>query len=1037
MSLKSITGEEQLAKKSYILLGGGMPAAARIGALFGASSMIALALAAPVVAQTSAAGTASTPPTESNVAPVDNGAATDSTSARKAAAPKDEAVSPGASVANRTSSGQTSAGAEIVVTGLRGSLQRNLDIKRTSSGIVDAISAEDIGKFPDSNVAAALQRLPGISIQRDGARGDPTGVTVRGFGGDFVTTLYDGRRVSSATGGRQIDFSTVGADFVGELDVLKTPDDALSASAIGATINIKFPKPFDHPGFRLAATGAGSIQDAAGKVAPTGGLLLSDTFADDTIGILVDGIYTRHDTQTDRVFVSGWEGGMFAPCQIGVSPAACSPTSDSTSAAWANPANRNSVVGWYQQQYGAERQQIRDERIDGRIALQWHPSESLLFTIDDNFSRQKINTTTAGFGVWFNQGALRNITQDGNGTVTNFTQDGTPFDFQAATNSQILQTNQLGANVKWDVTDHIHVDGDASWSKSYLNPGHNIGSLGGDIGYGGTLGTTLGVAVNGNSDNHIPVISTYGPNGNTSEFLDQDLIGTHVATNQTQRNSDDIKQARLEASYSGDNGLKIRLGGQYVKDVFNLHNENTFFNNFWQAYAGYGAASGSAGGLPIPPGLITGTYSTKNFIPGFSGALPPELPIYSSVAFQNYLQSLGNPYAQNIPGFNYPAPGDTTNGLNNYDGILSAVTDPGSVQHISEQTWSGFLTISQTTELAGMPFHMNFGAREEVTKIVSSGLGTVPLSLTLASNDKTAYVIAFSGTQPVSTKSSYAYFLPSIDLSLDVTNKLKLRFDASRTLTRPPLNKLTPVLTGVGGRVGSLVATGGNPKLKPYLSDNFDVGAEWYYHSNSYFSVDFFAKHVTNFIVTGTQRETINDVIDPATGQPGIFTVQSSLNGPTATVKGVEVALQHVFGNSGFGFNANATFVDTNKPYNANDISQTGFAVTGLANSANFVGFYDKNGFQARVAVNWRDEYLLQFGQNQNNSAFGAEPTFVNASTQVDFSSSYDITKHINVFFEALNLNDAVQSTHGRFKNQLLDVFHYGRRFTLGAHVRF
>jgi len=994
----SIRGEEELAKASNILFGDKGTSRGRACALFGASSLLALALATPAFAQ-----------------------------ADTAAAPTDAAAAP--------TTNQSAAGSEIVVTGLRGSLQRNLDIKRTSSGIVDAISAEDIGKFPDSNVAAALQRLPGISIQRDGARGDPTGVTVRGFGGDFVTTLYDGRRVSSATGNRQIDFSTVGADFVGELDVLKTPDDALSASAIGATINIKFPKPFDHPGFRLAVTGAGSIQDAAGKVAPTGGVLLSDTFADDTIGILVDGIYTRHDTQTDRVFVSGWEGNRFAPCQIGASPANCSPTSDPTSAAWANPANRNSVVGWYQQQYGAERQQIRDERIDGRIALQWHPSESLLFTIDDNFSRQKIDTNTNGFGVWFNSGDLRNIAQDANGTVTNFTQAGTPFDFTAGKNTQILQTNQLGANVKWDATDHIRVDADASWSKSYLNPGHNIGGLGGDIGYGGTLGTTLGVAVNGNSDNHIPVISTYGPNGNTGQFLDQALIGTHVATNGTQRNSDDIKQARLEASYTGDNGLKIRLGGQYVKDVFNLHNENTFYNNFWQAYGGYGAASGRTTGVPIPPGLITGTFSTKGFIPGFAGALPPELPIYSAAAFQNYLQSLGDPYAKNIPGFNYPT--SATDGLNGYHGILSPVTDPGSVQHISEQTWSGFLTISQTTDLAGMPLHINFGAREEVTKIVSSGLGTVPLSLTIPSSDPTAYVIAFSGTQPVSTKSSYAYFLPSIDLSLDVTSKLKLRFDASRTLTRPPLNKLTPVLTGVGGRVNALVATGGNPTLKPYLSDNFDVGAEWYYHRNSYFSVDLFAKHVTNFIVTGTQRQTINNVIDPATGQPAVFTVQSSLNGPTATVKGVEIALQHVFGDTGFGFNANATFVDTNKPYNANDISQTGFAVTGLANSANFVGFYDKNGFQARVAVNWRDEYLLQFGQNQNNSAFGAEPTFVNASTQVDFSTSYDINKHFNVFFEALNLNDAVQSTHGRYKNQLLDVFHYGRRFTVGAHVRF
>lgn len=927
---------------------------------------------------------------------------------------------------------QKDAAGEIIVTGLRGSLQRNLDIKRTSPGIVDAISAEDIGKFPDSNVAAALQRLPGVSISRDGSRGEPTGVTVRGFGGDFVTTLYDGRRVSSATGGRQVDFSTVGADFVGELDVLKTPDDALSASAIGATINIKFPKPFDHPGFRLAATGAGSIQDGAGKVAPTGGLLLSDTFADDTIGVLVDGIYTRHDTQTDRVFVSGWEGGLFAPCQLAGSTATTCAPSDSTTAA---ASDRKSDVGWYQQQFGAERQRVRDERVDGRIALQWHPSEELLVTLDDNFSRQKIHTTTNGFGVWFNQGDLRNVQQDGNGTVTNFTQAGTPFDFTAGLNTQVLQTNQLGGNVKWDATEHLHFDVDASWSKSYLNPGHNIGALGGDIGYGGTLGTTLGVQVNGNSSSHIPVISAYGPNGDASQFLNQDLIGTHVATNGTQRNSDDIKQARFEGSWTGDNDLKIRFGGQYVKDRFKLHNENTFYNNFWQAYGGYGLPSGRTTGVPIPAGLITGTFSTKNFIPGFSGALPPELPIYSAAAFQNYLESLGDPYAQNIPGFNYPT--NSTDGLNNYHGVLSAVTDPGSVQNIVEKTWSGFVTISQTTDIAGMPLHINMGAREEITNITSSGLGTVPLSLTIPSSDPTAYVIAFSGTQPVSTKSSYSYFLPSLDLSLDVTDKLKLRFDASRTLTRPPLNKLTPVLTGVGGRVNALVATGGNPKLKPYLADNFDVGAEWYYHRNSYFSLDLFAKHVTNFIVTGTQRQTINDVIDPATGQPAVFTVSQSLNGPNATVKGVEVALQHVFGNSGFGFDANATFVETNKPYAAHDISQTGFAVTGLANSANFVGFYDKNGFQARVAVNWRDEYLAAFGQNQNNSAFGAEPTFVNASTQVDFSSSYDVTKQISVFFEALNLNDAVQSTHGRFKNQMLDVFHYGRRFTVGAHVRF
>src|SRR5690349_3884383 len=177
---------------------------------------------------------------------------------------------------------------EIVVTGLIGSLQRNLDMKRAASGVVDVITSEDIGKFPDSNVAASLQRVPGVSIQRAGTRGEPTGITVRGFGGDFNETLFDGRRISTAQGGRSIDFSTVGADFVGSLTVLKTPDVSLSASSIGATVNIAYPKPFDHPGLRFSAGVAANEQEEAGSVQPSGGFLFSDTFGEDTFGVLVD-----------------------------------------------------------------------------------------------------------------------------------------------------------------------------------------------------------------------------------------------------------------------------------------------------------------------------------------------------------------------------------------------------------------------------------------------------------------------------------------------------------------------------------------------------------------------------------------------------------------------------------------------------------------------------------------------------------------------------------------------------------------------------
>jgi TonB-dependent receptor len=343
-----------------------------------------------------------------------------------------------------------------------------------------------------------------------------------------------------------------------------------------------------------------------------------------------------------------------------------------------------------------------------------------------------------------------------------------------------------------------------------------------------------------------------------------------------------------------------------------------------------------------------------------------------------------------------------------------------------------------------MPLKINAGVRDEYTDLTTVGLGQLPTSLTVQPSDHTAYQVGF-GPQTIQTgKNSYQYLLPNLDLNLGVTDDLQIRFDASRTLTRPPLNQITPVLNvGSSQRVGALVATGGNPNLMPYLSDNVDLSAEWYYQSNSYLSVDVFNKNVTNFIVQGGTTQNINGVVLPGpdgvtpSATPGQFTVTTNVNGPTANVYGAEFAVQHVFDDTGFGFQANATVVGTNKPYNPNDLSISGFAVTGLADSANVVLFYDKEGFQARVAATWRDSYLDRFGQAQNNSAFNTEPTFVNTNTQVDFTTSYDITSQINVYFSALNLNDSTYSTHGRYSEQLLDMVDYGRRFTVGFHFKY
>jgi iron complex outermembrane receptor protein len=939
---------------------------------------------------------------------------------------------------------------EVIVTGIIGSLQRNLDIKRDAPGVVDVITSEDIGKFPDSNVAASLQRIPGVSIQRAGTRGEPTGITVRGFGGDFNETLIDGRRISTAQGGRSVDFSTVGADFVGSLTVMKTPDVSLSASSIGATVNIAYPKPFDRPGMRFSAGVAANEQEEAGSVQPSGGFLFSDTFADDTFGVLVDALYTKRETDANRVFVSGWEGGKFAPCQL---TAACTGTQ--------NDAVNHTIVGWWQQQTGAEQSQNTDERIDGRVAFQWKPSDSTMLTIDDNFSRQKLETSTYGFGLWFGINDLRSVQLDDKGTVVDYRQAGTPMDLNGGFEERTVKTNQLGVNLKHSFSDSLSIDADVSYAKSELNP-NGGGFDGADIGYGGTIGMNVGVAVTGDSSSHLTEMSGFGPNNDQSRYLDPSVIGSHVLVRTLQENTDTLKQARFTTTWQQDN-LKLKVGGAWSNDEFELQGSNTFANNFWQAYGGYGAPSGRTSGVPIPSSLYRGTIGTSGFIPGFSGAgaLPPSLLVYNSHDLYAYLKGLGDPWAQQINGFNYPGPIHDPNdptpppvptlanslsrcgpngdhpGLCDFHGDLNLAVDPGSIQDITEKTWALFVSAQIDTEVASKPFHLTAGVRREHTDVTSAGFGRVPTQLRVDAADPTLLNTTFSPAQPISTDSDYSFLLPSLDMKLELTDKLHLRFDASRTLTRPAINFLTPVLNvGSLPRIGALTANGGNPTLKPYLSDNLDLAVEWYYGKNSYFAVDAFVKDVTNFIVQGTQRQTINNVIDPTTNLPAIYTVSARVNGPDATVNGWEIAWQHVFGDSGFGFMANTTIVDTNRPYKRDDISQSGFAVTGLANSANLVGFFDKNGFEARVAANWRDEYLLQFGQNQNNSAFGAEPTFVNSSLQIDLSTSYQINDKLNVYLEALNITDETLSTHGRYDNQLLDAFDYGRRYALGVRLK-
>src|SRR5476649_84811 len=366
---------------------------------------------------------------------------------------------------------------EVVVTGLIHSLRTNLDIKRNAGGLVDAIAAEDIGKFPDMDIAAAMQRIPGVTISRGVSSlggvptsiGTATEITVRGFGPQFNETLFNGRKVSSGAG-RAFDFSSVGADFVSEIDVMKSPDAALSSGSIGATVNIKFPRPLEHPGLELVGSASGTVSPEQGNVTPNVNALFSDTFAHDSFGILIDGAYAMSRTRGNHVNIQGWEGTQINAAQLaGAGPGA---------------STANAIDAWFIQDYGIYQETTTDTRINGRAALQWRPAETLLITLDDNYSRDALHALQYGYSVWFNAGSLRNVTQNTNGTITSFVQPNTPTDFQSQINGSVLQNNDTGLNVKWDATDRLSINLDYDHSQAWRGPGGKLSSIDADVGYG-------------------------------------------------------------------------------------------------------------------------------------------------------------------------------------------------------------------------------------------------------------------------------------------------------------------------------------------------------------------------------------------------------------------------------------------------------------------------------------------------------------------------------------------------------------------------
>jgi iron complex outermembrane receptor protein len=896
---------------------------------------------------------------------------------------------------------------EVVVTGLRQSLVNSMTIKRDSLGIVDAISPEDIGKLPDTNLAESLQRITGVSIDRSGGEG--AFVTVRGFGPEFNTVLLNGRQIATPTdpaqaSGRAFSFDTLASELISGVEVFKSSVAHLQSGGVGSAINIRTARPFDYRGFKLSASGDINYEDNSEESSPDASFLISNRFADGRLGLLASGSYQRRKDRLNQAQTDGWiVNGGTPPAQIN-GGAGVAATASNPQANLFVPQNFDTKVTFEDR-----------KRVGGTLVLQYKANDNLTITADTLYSRFTNTTDARSFGHWFTPSNLTNVVTDANGTAIDLTQGvGMASDFHDKAFDKKTRLSATGINAEWKLSDRmtLNLDGSISRAKEDPNGGAEselalLGYTGQTIRYqsdGATLPVTTGF-----------VRPTTGPNAGVAGGGEP--MFQHVMLYRGYGVDDEVTQFRADLEVEGDNseeGLtSLRLGALFSRD----EKDTALYSND----GGTGCTTCGYNN-PAPAGVPIGVFNAGGgFLSGISGAnrLTTQWLTFDG---RSLFDAITQEQQGATPGFTF-APPKVNDSL------------------VEEQVYGGYLQAVFAGSLGGRSFSSVVGVRVENTQADISGLATNFVALTRLANDATQYGVSTAGTATVSKSNHYSDVLPNLSFKWALTDAITTRFAASQTMTRPTLEQLSPVTTLVTLRPGNFAAASGTPDLQPFRSNNLDLSFEYYYGDANFISIGAYYKDVSNFIVLNQTTGVVNNssgtpLLDPATGLPAQFTITAPTNGESAQVYGVEAGIQQAFGNSGFGVQLNGTLAHSDKDLDPQDLGNK-FALTGLSNSANGVLFYDdKSTFEARMALNWRENFLQYLSPPPLNGA-GQAVTQVRGRYQLDASATYHINKSLGVFVEGVNLTNRPVLKYAYYENQFLYAEDSGRRYKIGVRAQF
>ncbi|AOS02075.1 TonB-dependent receptor [Xanthomonas oryzae pv. oryzae] len=755
----------------------------------------------------------------------------------------------------------------VTVTGYRASLEKSQSVKRAANSIVDAISAEDIGKFPDTNAAESLAHVPGISVDRQFGEGEK--VSINGTDPALNRVLLNGQTIASGdwggnpsdTSGRTFNYTLLSPEIIGLMEVYKTPEARIDEGSIGGTVIVHTRKPLDLPKNTIRGSVGYNYNDRSKEGNPRGSALWSWKNDDETFGALISATRDEQDLARAGIEYFGYTTGK------GIPPTATI-TGDGSNIATARvPAGISSAFF----------QQTR-ERNGLQGALQWKPDENNEFNLTGIYIKGKYNNySQARYVCPACNDDLKKVTRANveNGVVTSATvSDNT----QGGVNDQPyaqMDTNYRESTVttkslnlrhdwsgeKWVFTTQIG-DTEATGGK---NPEYLMKYLMQDGGYNYAF-DGRNTAVN------------YDNGGAANWALPGNPAGLAPGAETIPGTSPSVSP--------------MQAGGIYYQKS---KDQEKYFQ--WDASRD----------------LALGPFNKLQFG-------------YKYINHDNGVDARGNRINTTDPvsltQFN---PGTTQSSL--YDG-LGASGDLTTWPTANLGAVRRYL-LAQPQGPYNTDFGGSFDVKE-ITQNVYTQLnfesgqwrGNVGVRL-LDTTDKSEYWQSPDNGQSysrVAETHEYRKALPSFNVAYDVTDDAVLRFSVAKVMARPRYADLAGSFTVNSGN-GNLTASGGNPDLKPYESTNYDLAAEWYFAPSSMLSGEVFYRDISSYIVSttvGEQRPATN--LNPA----GLYQVTTPTNASDAKVKGASINYQQTFG-LGFGLQANYTYAkadastDLNLPYLSRD----------------------------------------------------------------------------------------------------------------------